>query len=124
MGITFTSSNKLSTNQAWFPNNTCISKKTFVIYNPFFSKHLLYNVSIYDVDFVERFVYTYIREASFNFKYSNICIFSDLAKFDLDGLQLDMKKMDYRVALQMTHNIMILEIIHRVVVCIFEVRMS
>lgn len=32
--------------------------------------------------------------------------------------------MDYRVALQMTHNIMILEIIHRVVVCIFEVRMS
>lgn len=60
----------------------------------------------------------------FGFKYSNICIFSDLAKFDLDGLQLDMKKMDYRVALQMTHNIMILEIIHRVVVCIFEVRMS
>uniref|UniRef100_A0A1B6JWX9 RDD domain-containing protein n=1 Tax=Homalodisca liturata TaxID=320908 RepID=A0A1B6JWX9_9HEMI len=44
----------------------------------------------------------------------------DLAKFDLDGLQLDMKKMDYKVALQMTHNIMILEIIHRIVVCIFE----
>ncbi|XP_054268513.1 protein FAM8A1-like [Macrosteles quadrilineatus] len=44
----------------------------------------------------------------------------DLAKFDLDSLQVDMRRMDYRVALQVTHNIMILEVVHRVVVCIFE----
>uniref|UniRef100_A0A1B6LKG6 RDD domain-containing protein n=1 Tax=Graphocephala atropunctata TaxID=36148 RepID=A0A1B6LKG6_9HEMI len=44
----------------------------------------------------------------------------DLTKLDLDRLHFDVKKVDYKVALQMTHNIMMLEIVHRIVVCIFE----
>jgi hypothetical protein len=67
------------------------------------------------------YVYFFINFVTNHFFINPFLFFSDLAKFDLDSLQVDMRRMDYRVALQVTHNIMVLEIVHRVVVCIFEV---
>ncbi|KAL1123200.1 hypothetical protein AAG570_002287 [Ranatra chinensis] len=43
----------------------------------------------------------------------------DLDKFDFVTFQKD-AKLEYKVLLQMTHDIIILELVHRVVVCIFE----
>lgn len=40
---------------------------------------------------------------------------------DLDLLQTNLR-IDYKMALEMTYGILILEVIHRVIVCIFEVR--
>lgn len=42
---------------------------------------------------------------------------------DLDLLQTNLR-IDYKMALEMTYGILILEVIHRVIVCIFEVRRS
>lgn len=39
---------------------------------------------------------------------------------DIDLLQANLR-IDYKMALEMTYGILILEIIHRVIVCIFEV---
>lgn len=40
---------------------------------------------------------------------------------DLDLLQTNLR-IDYKMALEMTYGILILEVIHRVIVCIFEVK--
>ncbi|XP_069704194.1 protein FAM8A1 [Periplaneta americana] len=45
--------------------------------------------------------------------------FIDLDKYDLDVLQRNVK-IDYKIALEMTSEILLLELIHRIVVCIFE----
>lgn len=45
--------------------------------------------------------------------------FIDLDKYDLDILQSNVK-IDYKMALEMTSEILFLELIHRVVVCLFE----
>jgi hypothetical protein len=50
-----------------------------------------------------------------------IFLFSDLDKYDLDVLQQTIK-IDYKMALEMTSDILLLELIHRIVVCVFEVR--
>jgi hypothetical protein len=49
-----------------------------------------------------------------------IFTFSDLDKYDLDMLQQTVK-IDYNMALEMTSDILLLEFIHRIVVCAFEV---
>jgi hypothetical protein len=57
----------------------------------------------------------------FGLKMLLIFLFSDLDKYDLYVLQRNVK-IDYKMALEMTSEILLLELIHRVVVCIFEVR--
>lgn len=49
-----------------------------------------------------------------------IFLFSDVDKYDLDMLQKTVKT-DYRMALEMTSDILLLELIYRIVVCAFEV---
>lgn len=46
-------------------------------------------------------------------------LFSDIE--DLDVLQTNLR-LDYKMALEMTYGILVLEVIHRVIVCIFEVK--
>lgn len=46
--------------------------------------------------------------------------YRDLGKYDMAVLQSD-DKMDYKVALEMTSEILMLELIHRVIVCFYEV---
>ena len=49
--------------------------------------------------------------------------YRDLDKYDFDSFQKD-TKVEYKAFLQMTHDIIILEFVHRIVVCVFEVSMS
>jgi hypothetical protein len=50
-----------------------------------------------------------------------IFTFRDVDKYDLDVLRQH-AKIDYYMALEMTSEILLLEMIHRIVVCLFEVR--
>lgn len=62
----------------------------------------------YNAQFYE-FVYIYTKLSSFR----------DINDFDI--LQTNLR-IDYKMALEMTYGILILEAIHRVIVCFFEVR--
>uniref|UniRef100_A0A1B6E3Q9 RDD domain-containing protein n=1 Tax=Clastoptera arizonana TaxID=38151 RepID=A0A1B6E3Q9_9HEMI len=65
------------------------------------------------------FLILFFIKLSFVFVAIDLFEIIDLNQFDFDALHKDMK-LDYKVAIQMTHNIMILEMFHRVVVCFFE----
>lgn len=47
-------------------------------------------------------------------------LFSDIERYYLDMLQTNLR-IDYKMALELTSGILILELIHRVFVCVFEV---
>jgi len=53
-------------------------------------------------------------------KACSIFTFRDVDKYDLDVLRQH-AKIDYYMALEMTSEILLLEMIHRIVVCLFEV---
>lgn len=46
--------------------------------------------------------------------------YRDLEKYDIDILQ-QQEKMDYKLAIEMTSEILFLEMIHRLIVCVYEV---
>lgn len=52
-----------------------------------------------------------------------VFLFSNLDKYDPFLLQRNFK-LDYKMALEMTSEILLMEFIHRIVVCIFEVCIS
>ncbi|PSN43629.1 hypothetical protein C0J52_15034 [Blattella germanica] len=66
------------------------------------------------------FLILFLLKLAVTFVAADFFDFIDLDKYDLDVLQPNVK-IDYKIALEMTSEILFLELIHRVVVCIFEV---
>lgn len=83
--------------------------------------------------FLLKFCITYIAIDVFDFMYVymlenvffQICFISHIFIYrnieDLDVLEVNLH-LDYKMALEITYGLLILETIHRVIVCIFEVR--
>merc|ERR1719228_1864253 len=49
-----------------------------------------------------------------------VCVDLDQYELPLDILNIDPEKLDVRLALQFTQGILVLELVHRMVVCVFE----